>query len=79
MPKTANGQMDWAASRSHYFKSTFLPKLIPIRDEYAEMHLRNESLDDFLRIAQQSNVDIPVSPIQMEGVVKSLRELANQI
>ncbi|HEY2234228.1 MAG TPA: hypothetical protein VGK01_12220 [Candidatus Angelobacter sp.] len=82
----------WMNTRSQYFKFRLLPKIIDIRNEFAELHLRDERLDGFLKyqkMAEDSNKSIaaagyaiqqnPILPQEIEEVAERLKVLSGQI
>jgi hypothetical protein len=78
-------------SRSEYFKFRFLQRIVDIRSEFAELHLRDEKLDDFLKyhgtietmdrqiVVAGRSPNILILPQHIEEVAERLRILAAQI
>jgi hypothetical protein len=93
MPSSPEETQRWTSSRSHYFRFRFFEKVLDIRNEFAQLHLRDERLDDFFKyqgMIEQANrqmaaanpgheIDVPILPQQIEEVAERLKILANQI
>ena len=76
----------WTHARSHFFIYRFLPRVIKIRDECAELHFKNERLDESLnaikgseRIRVMTNRELPILPQAIEDISAQLQVLAEQI
>ncbi len=93
MPTTGNELSRWIKNRSGYFRWRFFERVLDIRNEFAQLHLRDERLDDFFKyqgmieqankqmaaIDPQRQIDTPLLPQQVEEVAERLRVLAEQI
>jgi hypothetical protein len=84
----------WVKTRSGYFRFRLRDRVIDIRNEFAQLHLRSQELDEFLdhekrnddfekqmaALPPQNRVATPdIFPPQIESVAKELRVLAEQI
>jgi hypothetical protein len=93
MPTKPEEIQAWTRSRSSYFRFRFAERVLDIRNEFAQLHLRDERLDDFFKfqgMIEQANrqmaaaspgreIDAPILPQQIEEVAERLKVLANQI
>jgi|SRR6266404_481506 len=93
MPTKPEEIQAWTRSRSSYFRFRFFERILDIRNEFAQLHLRDERLDDFFKyqgMIEQANrqmaaaspgreIDAPMLPQQIEEVAERLKVLANQI
>ena len=84
---------DWTRRRSDKFRYVFLPRVLEIRNEFAQLHLRDRELDEFFETeetisqasrqlagtGQQRHVDRVILPQEIEEVAERLRALAGQI
>lgn len=50
----ANALMQWSQSRSAYFRFRFHSRVIGIRDEFAQLHIRSKELDDVLEVEKKT-------------------------
>jgi hypothetical protein len=93
MPTKPEEREQWVRSRSSYFRFRFFEQVLDLRNEFAQLHLRDERLDDFFKyqgMIEQANrqmalvnaghnIDAPILPQQIEEVAERLKILANQI
>lgn len=91
MPKSYEEQKQWVHSRSNYFHWKFFDRVLDMRNEYAQLHIRDQRLDDFLKhegVIEDANthmVVIPppevnfILPQDIEDVTERLRALADQL
>lgn len=93
MPSKPEEIQAWTRSRSSYFRFRFFERVLDIRNEFAQLHLRDQPLDDFFKyqgMIEQANrqmaaanpgreTDTPLLPQQIEEVAERLKILANQI
>jgi hypothetical protein len=95
MPTTQDGQqaiMEWMQNRSTEFRGRFFKRALDLRNEFSELHLRDESLDDFfmnqgvLEDAKKrmsgtglNPLDFPIPTLEIEEVAERLQVLAGQI
>ena len=49
MPTNSDGTMQWVKSRSNYFKFRFFERALNLRNEFAQLHLRDQRIDDFFK------------------------------
>lgn len=49
MPKTAEEESQWTQNRSVYFRMRFIERVLTIKDEFAQLHLRDQHIDDFFK------------------------------
>jgi hypothetical protein len=74
---------EWDLNRSVVFRHFSLKKVRSMRDEFSELHIRNDRLDEILRNEETSNsnstmtVNIDVTDIQQ--VAESLKIMAGQV
>ncbi len=47
MPPNSDDILKWSKSRSNYFMAMFFKKVLDLRNEFAQLHLRDQRLDDF--------------------------------
>jgi len=93
MPTGTEELQQWVHSRSSYFRWTFLPKVLELRNEFAQIHLKDQELDDFFSaegmIEETTHVIAPrttqsvlghdILPQRMERIAERLQVLANQV
>lgn len=93
MPTTQKDNEQWVENRSAFFKFRFLERVIEIRNEFSQLHIRDENLDDFLKyqgMIEDANkrlsvtgsphrINTPILPQQIEEVSERLRILAEQL
>ncbi len=93
MPTDSEGVMKWTRSRSGYFKFRFFERVLDLRNEFAQLHLRDQELDDFFKyqgmienanrqlsaLPQPQRIDHPILPQEIERVAERLKILADQI
>lgn len=93
MPNKPDEIEAWTRSRSGYFRFRFFERVLEIRNEFAQLHLRDQRLDDFFKyqgMIEQANrqmaaanpgreIDSPILPQTIEEVAERLKVLANQI
>jgi hypothetical protein len=87
------GLQKWIQTRSIHFRFRFLNRVIDLRNEFSQLHLRDERLDRFIesegmieqanQMMRQQNLagmrQIDILPQQIEEVAERLVVLANQI
>jgi hypothetical protein len=93
MPAAPEERQQWTRSRSQFFRFRFFPAVLDIRNEFTQLHLRDQRLDDFLKyqgMAEQANqqilaistvnrqIEIPILPMEIEEVAERLRVLGSQ-
>jgi len=49
MPNDPESASKWTESRSGYFRWKFIKQALEIRNEFAQLHLRDQRLDDFFK------------------------------
>jgi hypothetical protein len=49
IPSNGDGVLQWARERSNYFKFRFFERALNIRNEFAQLHIRDQRLDDFFK------------------------------
>jgi hypothetical protein len=76
MPHTTEELKNWALLRSKYFKHFFLSRAIELRDECAQLHIKNEQLDELLEMEKIAD-QLPTPAI--ESTAEQLQTLAQQI
>lgn len=82
----------WTQERSEYFHMRFFDRVLDIRNEFIQLHIRDRDLDDFFKfegMAEDANKQIAAtqpgrkqiltSPMQIENVAERLRFLADQL
>jgi hypothetical protein len=88
MPSKPEEIQAWTRSRSSYFRFRFFERVLDTRNEFAQLHLRDERLDDFFKfqgVIEQANrqlaaaspgreIDAPILPQQIEEVAERLRK-----
>jgi hypothetical protein len=93
MPTKPEEIEQWTKSRSSHFRFRFFEGVLDIRNEFAQLHLRDERLDQFFKyqgMIEQANrqmgvvnagrnIDAPILPQEIEEVAERLKILANQI
>jgi hypothetical protein len=92
MPTEREAVMQWNRSRSIYFEFRFLQPLSDIRDEFAQLHIRDRELDDFFsyRATEMESTSRPddtriprlrttILPLEIESIAKHLALMASQI
>lgn len=93
MPTTPEGVIEWTNRRSRYFKFRFFDKVLELRNEFAQLHYRDQKLDDFFKyqgVIETANKDFaamrqsqlteyPILPQQIEEIAERLKILADQI
>jgi hypothetical protein len=78
---------EWKKDRSITFKFRFLKRVIDIRDEFLQFHIRNEDLDRFLKdqttleeaMKVNPRFQNTISPVDIEVVAQYLKALAEQV
>ncbi len=84
---------DWNRRRSNKFRFVFFNRVLDIRNEFAQLHLRDRRLDEFFEVekmveqansqlavpGQQRQVDRQILPQEIEDVAERLRALAGQL
>lgn len=91
-PGDVQGNLRWERSRSSYFRFRFLKRAVDLRNELAQLHLRDRRLDEFMKdqrkmeevqreakgtpIERQMETDI--SPPEIEEVAEGLRILGDE-
>jgi hypothetical protein len=77
--------LSWNDRRSDYFRVRFITKVIELKNEFAQVHVRDEWLDDFFMrdevVGQvaSSNRQKTIIPQGLEQIAERLRVLANQV
>lgn len=84
MPKTEEGITQWTRSRSNYFKFRFVKRVIDLRDEFAQLHIREQDLDSFIALYREHPLHLMedryfILPQKIERVAECLIKLAEQI
>jgi hypothetical protein len=92
MPTDPTAFNTWMLTRSAHFEFRYLPKVIELRNEFSELHLRDDRLDAFLKYrAEQNDTDKivaavggtnrehPILPMDIEMIAERLNALASQI
>ncbi len=93
MPNTIEGMTEWTRTRSGAFQRRYFDKVLDLRNEFAQLHIRDEELDNFFRyrgMIEQANrqmgatqsphqIDSSIQPMQIERVAERLRALADKI
>ena len=91
MPTTGEEVTKLTKSRSSYFRFRFYENVLDIRNEFSQLHLRDERLDDFFKYqgmiedakkqlsAVGKQMNVPVLPQQIEEVAERLKVLAHHI
>jgi hypothetical protein len=83
---------DWVTQRSRFFRVRFFQKVLDIRNEFAQLHLRDERLDAFFEaegMIEQANkqmvahglsqTEIRILPQQIEEISERLKVLAGHV
>jgi len=76
MPSDSKGLLQWDKARSDYFRFRYLEKVIDLRNEFAQLHLRDSDLDSLLESAQSGR---DIVAMEIEQVSDELRALAGRI
>lgn len=94
MPKGGREEItQWTRSRSSYFRWKFFDRVLDMRNEFAQLHIRDQRLDDFFKyqgMIEQANrqlaaaqpqrqIDSLVLPQEIEMVAERLKVLAEQL
>ncbi len=83
----------WHQARSVYFRKRFLEKVLDLRNEFSQLHLRDKCLDNFFdeedmiqdvnrrlaTVGKAERIDVFLSAPEIEEVAERLRVLAEQI
>jgi hypothetical protein len=84
--ETVERQKQLLSSISMNFRLGYLKRVKEIRDEFAQFHILNKDLDDFLKYEQmeiesQQNAQLwrVISQYEIERVENELRDMANQL
>jgi hypothetical protein len=90
-PATPADYPAWIKRRSDYFRARFYEKVLDMRNEFTELHYRNEQLDDLLKKQAMLNVvneklvlmgqkdTFPMTPYDISEVADRLKALASKI
>ena len=92
-PTTAVDSKQWMKIRSSFFRWKFIKRILEIRNEFSQLHLRDQGLDDFFNYqgmiedtnkqlsmtGQPQRIDNFILPQQIESVAESLVALAEQV
>jgi hypothetical protein len=91
-PRTREDVKALVKSESHYFRWEWLPDVKSIHEEFAQLHIRNQDLDDFLKFEQmdedaqkfKNERGLETNPTDLwpetvSRVVQDLRQLAGQL
>lgn len=93
MPNGPKASLKWAAARSEYFRYRFLGRVTEIRDEFAQLHMRDTVLDQILesqKAIESANQELrksrpgvqphpTIQPQEIAEVAHRLQVLAEQI
>jgi hypothetical protein len=86
-PQDRKGQVEWTHFRTAYFRFRFRDRVIGIRDEFVQLHLRNQELDRFLdseKGYEEWEKKMPTAvpdllPQEIQEVAEQLRSLAEKV
>lgn len=75
---------DWEKRRSRSFRHEFLPQVLNLANEFIQLHVRDDRLEETLRrelaIANEhKQEEIPLSPMIIEEIANQLKIFASQI
>lgn len=94
MPADQKARENWTINTSHYFRFRFLKRVLDIRQEFADLHLRDTELDDYIHTIEMidnarqmsdrptGNTTVDnglILPETIEEIAERLIVLANQI
>lgn len=95
MPTDAAGIQNWTRSRAAYFRFRFFERVLDLRNEFAQLHLRDQRLDDFFKyqgMVEEANRQMVAAgnagaannvglllPQEIEDVAEQLKILAKQL
>lgn len=69
--------LQWVKNRSSYFRFRFLQRVIEMRDEFAQLHLRDTQLDEYLKNERMDSA-FNIPPQSIQSVAERLRVLADK-
>lgn len=87
MPNTVDGRRTEIASLSIWFRWKYLQKVRSIRDESAEIHVKSNDLDDYLKMeeidatlsAAPKHRPMILSQYDYDRIIRGLNSLANEL
>jgi len=91
MPTTPKEYGEWKDRRSWIFRGRFLPRVLEIRNEFAQLHMRYQDLDDSLKwcgvVEQADKMAVGTTiqserrllPMEIQQIADRLVVLANQV
>ncbi len=77
IPTDPEKNLDWRRRRSESFRFRFYNRALDLKNEFSQLHLRDQQLDAFFRHGQDDGV--PLIPFEIENVAERLEILANQL
>jgi len=92
-PTSTEDYVSWAKSRSEHFKHRFMERIIEIRNEFSQLHIRDQDLDEILKykgiqedakkrlasIPELQHIDLQILPWQIERLAERLAILADHL
>ncbi len=79
MPTKEPERGQWDLARTRVFRFMFLPKVLDIRNEFAQLHIRDNQLDDVVRYTEGRPENYIMLPQEIESVAERLKVMADQI
>jgi len=69
--------MRWVKIRSRHFRGYFFQRALDIKNEFAQLHIRDQELDDFFQYT--GIADTLILPQTIESVAQRIKVLADKI
>lgn len=77
MPTQIDERIAWGQTRCWYFRNNFQDRVVKIHNEFADLHLEDNELNEF--VGNTKYKDSPFTPVEIQLVAERLLVLASKV